>query len=115
MKSTILVTVLTAVLCPVASAQQPSQAAKAQTPRPTDSTILIDESTNLKSDLAQLRAMLNVLAAQESGVDTRTVAALQTNRQMWQIVIARLAELTQRIDALEQRQHPATTAPEKIP
>lgn len=115
MKSTLLVTGAMMVVCSVASAQQPIHTAKPQTSRPTDSTILIEESTNLKSDLAELRAMLNVLAAQESGGDTRTVAALQTNRKMWQVVIARLAELTQRIDALEQRQHTTTTAPPKAP
>ena len=84
--------------------------ASAQAPRPQPqpqhadtNTILIDELPNLKSDLAELRAMLNVLASQESSADMRTSAALQTNRKMWQVIIARLAELTQRMDALEQR------------
>lgn len=77
----------------------------------TDTTILVEESANLKSDLAQLRAMLNVLASQESGTDARSFAALQTNRQMWQVIIGRLAELTQRLDALE-KQHATTPAPE---
>lgn len=74
-------------------------------------TILIEELPNLKSDLAELRAMLNVLASEESSVDMRTSAALQTNRKMWQVVIARLAELTRRIDAIEAR--PQTPAPGK--
>ncbi len=63
--------------------------------------ILHEELPNFKSDLAELRAMLNVLASQESGTDMRTSAALQTNRKMWQIVIYRLAELTQRLEQLE--------------
>lgn len=66
-------------------------------------TILTSELPNLKSDLAELRAMLNVLASQESAADLRTSAALQTNRKMWQVVIARLAELTERLDALEKQ------------
>jgi hypothetical protein len=77
---------------------KPLQPAHADT-----NTILIDELPNMKSDLAELRSMLNVLASQESSADARTSAALQTNRKMWQVVIARLAELTQRIDAMEQR------------
>jgi hypothetical protein len=81
------------------SASRPSQPAHAAT-----NTILIDELPNMKSDLAELRAMLNVLASQESSADMRTSAALQTNRKMWQVVIARLAEMTQRIDAMEKRQ-----------
>ncbi len=84
--------------------QQPSASADPATRVRSDTTILIEESRNLKSDLAQLRSMLNVLASQESGMDARSFAALQTNRQMWQVIIARLAELTQRIDAMEQRQ-----------
>jgi hypothetical protein len=82
------------------STSKPSQPAHADT-----DTILIDELPNMKSDLAELRAMLNVLASQESSADMRTSAALQTNRKMWQVVIARLAELTQRIDAIEQHAH----------
>ena len=81
-------------------AQTPSK------PQPTHAgtdTVLIDELPNMKSDLAELRAMLNVLASQESGADLRTSAALQTNRKMWQVVIARLAELTQRLDTLEKQ------------
>ena len=69
--------------------------------------MLLDENANLKADLAQLRSMLNVIASQESGMDARSFAALQTNRQMWQVIIARLAELTQRMDALEKQQRPA--------
>lgn len=66
-----------------------------------------DELPNMKSDLAELRALLNVMASQEMSLDTRTNGAFQTNRQMWQVVIARLAELTQRMDALERNQgHP---------
>ena len=83
-------------------------------PRPTNAdtdTILIDELPNMKSDLAELRAMLNVLASQESGADLRTSAALQTNRKMWQVVIARLAELTQRLDTLEKQRTEATRNP----
>jgi hypothetical protein len=83
------------------SAARPSQLAHADS-----NTILIDELPNMKSDLAELRAMLNVLASQESSADMRTSAALQTNRKMWQVVIARLAEITQRIDAMEKRQLP---------
>lgn len=79
---------------------------------PTDTAILLDESANLKSDLAQLRAMLNVLASQQSGTDPRSFAALQTNRQMWQVIIGRLAELTQRLDAMEKQQHATTPAAE---
>ena len=78
----------------------------------SDTAILLEESANLKSDLAQLRSMLNVLASQESGTDIRSAAALQTNRQMWQVVIARLADLTQRLDAVEKQQHAGTPAPE---
>lgn len=62
------------------------------------------ELPNMKSDLAELRALLNVMASQEMSLDTRTSGAFQTNRQMWQVVIARLAELTQRMDALERSQ-----------
>lgn len=85
----------------VLQAQQPSHPAKPATAPASDSSILVGESANLKSDLAQLRSMLNVLASQQSGMDPRSFSAMQTNRQMWQVVIARLAELTQRIDALE--------------
>ena len=81
-------------------AQAPS---KPQPIRAGTDTVLIDELPNMKSDLAELRAMLNVLASQESGADLRTSAALQTNRKMWQVVIARLAELTQRLDALDKQ------------
>lgn len=111
MKSTLLLSGILAIMFSVAAAQQPSHSRNAQTARATDNTILIDESANLKSDLAELRSMLNVLASQESGSDMRTIAALQTNRKMWQVVIARLAELTQRIDALEHNQGRTTAAP----
>lgn len=66
--------------------------------------LLQAELPNLKSDLAELRSMLNVMGSQEMSLDTRTSGAFQTNRQMWQVVIARLAELTQRMDALERMQ-----------
>lgn len=66
--------------------------------------VLVQEIPNFKSDLQELRAMLNVLASQESGADMRTAAALQTNRKMWQVVIYRMAELTQRLEELEQKQ-----------
>ena len=104
MKSTLLVSGVLGILCSVATAQQPSHTGNTKTVRPADNTVLLDESANLKSDLAELRSMLNVLASQESGSDMRTIAALQTNRKMWQVVIARLAELTQRIDAVEHNQ-----------
>jgi hypothetical protein len=81
-----------------------------QTLEPNMNTIWSDELPNLKSDLADLRAMLNVLASQESSVDLRTSAALQTNRKMWQVVIARLSELTQRIDSIERSKNPAKQA-----
>jgi hypothetical protein len=87
----------TLVCAQTTSKPQPSQA--------DTNTILIDELPNMKSDLAELRAMLNVLASQESSADMRTSAALQTNRKMWQVVIARLSELTQRIDAMEHAQN----------
>ena len=89
-------------------AQQTAPARKADAPTVSDTTILLDESANLKSDLAQLRSMLNVMASVESGADSRSFAALQTNRQMWQVIIARLAELTQRLDALEKRERERT-------
>jgi hypothetical protein len=81
----------------------------------SDTSILLEESANLKSDLAELRSMLNALAAQESGTDPRTFGAMQANRQMWQVIIARLAELTQRLDAMEQRQRGGTATPQQIP
>src|SRR5690349_17626266 len=56
------------------------------------------ELPNMKSDLAELRSMLNVMASQESSLDLRSSGPFQTNRKMWQVVIARLAELTQRMD-----------------
>ena len=62
------------------------------------------ELPNMKSDLAELRSMLNVMASQESSLDLRSSGAFQTNRKMWQILIARLSELTQRMDALERSQ-----------
>ncbi len=93
------------------SAQQPAKKPVPKTVPPAQATpsrdmnaVWTDELPNMKSDLAELRAMLNVLASQESSVDLRTSAALQTNRKMWQVVIARLAELTQRMDALERSQ-----------
>jgi len=105
----------------LAMAQQPArsgQPASNRTPpaaQASDSTILLDESANLKSDLAELRSLLNVLASQESGTDPRSFGVIQTNRQMWQVIIARLAELTQRLDAIEQRQRSGTTAPAQAP
>ncbi len=92
-----------ALLCSSLALAQEPQSHKVPPPV-SDNSILIDESANLKSDLAQLRSMLNVLASQEAGTDPRSFAVLQTHRQMWQVVIARLSELTQRIDALEQAQ-----------
>ena len=81
------------------SAQVQAADAPAQ---PADTNALWQaELPNMKSDLAELRALLNVMAAQEMSLDTRTSGAFQTNRQMWQVVIARLAELTQRMDALD--------------
>jgi TolA-binding protein len=62
------------------------------------------ELPNMKSDLAELRSMLNVMGSQEFNLDSRTRDALETNRRMWQVVIGRLAELTQRVDALERSQ-----------
>jgi small-conductance mechanosensitive channel len=115
MKTLVLALVITLFLVGVSitsSAQQPAHAANSSTPASADTTVLLQESDNLKSDLAQLRSMLNVLASQESGTDARSSAALQTNRQMWQVIIARLAELTQRLDALEKQQHATTPAPE---
>ncbi len=101
-------------------AQQPthpsrSEPIRAEAARPSDTSLLLEENANLKSDLAQLRSMLNVLASQQSGTDSRSFAALQTNRQMWQVIIARLAELTQRLDALEQRQRSAENQPRDLP
>jgi hypothetical protein len=103
-----------------ASAQQTAKPAKSAHARPdttqgqaaanpqvqqADMNALWDaELPNMKSDLAELRAMLNVMGSQEISLDTRTVGAFQTNRKMWQVVIARLAELTQRMDALERSQ-----------
>ncbi len=95
-----------AILCSATllSAQQPASSGKLGVAyRDNDNSILMAESSNLKSDLAELRSMLNVMASQESTTDYRTHALMQTNRQMWQVVIARLAELTQRLDALEQQ------------
>jgi hypothetical protein len=102
MKTTALVLALS--LSPLFLNAQQSAARKAELSHPSDNSILVGESANLKSDLAQLRSMLNVLASEESGTDARSFAALQTNRQMWQVVIARLAELTQRIDSLEKHE-----------
>jgi hypothetical protein len=97
-------------------AQQPAHPPTKTSPASkVDTSLLVEESANLKTDLAQLRALLNVLASQESGTDSRTGAALQTNRQMWQVVIARLAELTQRIDALEQKRDTGTATPSQVP
>jgi hypothetical protein len=98
MKTLTLLAILFATT--VIYAQSPS---KPQPPHADSNTLLVEELPNMKSDLAELRAMLNVLASQESGADLRTSAALQTNRKMWQVVIARLAELTQRLDALEKQ------------
>ncbi|HEU5401240.1 MAG TPA: hypothetical protein VFU86_07780 [Terriglobales bacterium] len=89
---------------PHPNATRPQPAASPQV-RPNDmNSLLQEELPNLKSDLAELRAMLNVMGSQEISLDTRTGGAFQTNRQMWQVVIARLAELTQRMDALERSQ-----------
>ena len=98
----------------VAHAQQPHKAptppqhtqvsSEAQIQQANMNAVWQAELPNLKSDLAELRSMLNVLGSQEMSVDSRSSAAFQTNRQMWQVVIARLAELTQRMDALERRQ-----------
>ena len=104
----------------LASAQQTSNPASSTHPRPNTiqsqavgnsrveqadmNAVWQAELPNMKSDLAELRAMLNVLGSQELSLDTRTSGAFQTNRQMWQVVIARLAELTQRMDALERSQ-----------
>jgi hypothetical protein len=100
MKTITLITILLATTLVYAQSPSQPQPAHADT-----NNILIGELPNMKSDLAELRAMLNVLASQESGADMRTSAALQTNRKMWQVVIARLAELTQRIDAMERAQN----------
>ena len=80
---------------------QPAAGSQAQ---PNDTALLQAELPNLKSDLAELRSMLNVMGSQEMSLDSRSSGAFQTNRQMWQVVIARLAELTQRMDALERSQ-----------
>ncbi len=97
----------------LASAQQPHKAttppqtqshpSEAQT-QPDMNALWQAELPNMKSDLTELRSMLNVMGAQEMSVDSRSSGAFQTNRQMWQVVIARLAELTQRMDALERNQ-----------
>ena len=106
MKSFLLVITLLATTTAVAQAPDKN----VTTEHAETDAILITELPNLKSDLAELRAMLNVLASQESGSDLRTSAALQTNRKMWQVVIARLAELTQRLDALDKQR---TEPPQK--
>ena len=86
-------------------AQEPATAGvRPQQSKSTGNDVLVQEIPNFKSDLQELRAMLNVLASQESGADMRTAAALQTNRKMWQVVIYRMAELTQRLEELEQKQ-----------
>jgi hypothetical protein len=84
-------------------AQTAAKTPAPQTLHADSDSVLIEELPNMKSDLAELRAMLNVLASQESTADIRTSAILQTNRKMWQVVIARLAELTQRLDAMEKQ------------
>ena len=93
----------------LASAQTSKPSQPTQTPHAAKTidmnAVWTDELPNMKSDLAELRSMLNVLASQESSVDLRTSAAIQTNRKMWQVVIARLAELTHRMDALERAQN----------
>jgi hypothetical protein len=99
MKTSFLVMILLSAT--LAMAQAPHKQVK--TEHADTDAILITELPNLRSDLAELRSMLNVLASQESAADLRTSAALQTNRKMWQVVIARLAELTQRLDALEKQ------------
>ncbi len=94
------------------SAQQPQRSIEAAEGRrstsqaqPADmNAVWSQELPNLKSDLSELRSMLNVMGSQEMSLDTRTSGVFQTNRQMWQVVIARLAELTQRLDALERSQ-----------
>lgn len=108
------------VLSSFASAQQPARSGQPATkltpsPQVSDTTVLLEESANLKSDLAELRSMLNALAIQESGTDPRSFGAMQANRQMWQVIIGRLAELTQRLDTIEQRQRGGTTAPAQAP
>lgn len=106
----VLALLLAATLAP---AQQPHKAAtpshtqaspEAQYQQANMNAVWQAELPNLKSDLAELRSMLNVMGSQEMNVDSRSTAAFQTNRQMWQFVIARLAELTQRMDALERSQ-----------
>ncbi len=84
----------------------PSQAHPTETQAQTSdmNALWQAELPNMKSDLAELRSMLNVMASQESSLDLRSSGAFQTNRKMWQVVIARLAELTQRMDALERSQ-----------
>ncbi|MGE5114778.1 MAG: hypothetical protein ACM3JB_28280, partial [Acidobacteriaceae bacterium] len=102
----IIATLFLATTLASAQASKPSQ--PTQTPRANAidmNAVWTDELPNMKSDLAELRSMLNVLASQESSVDLRTSAAIQTNRKMWQVVIARIAELTQRMDALERAQN----------
>lgn len=84
-----------------------------QAPKADMNAVWSDELPNLKSDLAELRAMFNVLASQESNVDLRTAAAIQTNRKMWQVVIARMTELTQRMEAMESRTQVPTGEPKK--
>ena len=91
----------------LASAQQapkhapPTKAQPLQVQASDMNALWREELPNMKSDLAELRSMLNVMASQESSLDLRSSGAFQTNRKMWQVVIARLAELTQRMDALE--------------
>ncbi len=106
----------------LASAQQPHkssppQAHPAETQAQTAdmNAVWQSELPNMKSDLAERRSMLNVMASQESSLDLRSSGAFQTNRRMWQVVIARLAELTQRMDALErsQGQQPPSPRPEQ--
>lgn len=80
------------------------RASETQTPPFDMNALWSHELPGMKSDLAQLRSMLNVMGSQEMSLDQRTDAAFRTNREMWQVVIARLAELTQRMDALERSQ-----------
>jgi hypothetical protein len=96
-----------------ASAQQPQKATVPPTQARASSTqaqpvdmnaVWQAELPGMKSDLAQLRSMLNVMGSEGMSLDQRTEPAFRTNREMWQVVIARLAELTQRMDALERSQ-----------
>jgi hypothetical protein len=101
----------------LASAQQaskpaPPRAQSSQVQASDMNALWEQELPNMKSDLAELRSMLNVMASQESSLDLRSSGPFQTNRKMWQVVIARLAELTQRMDALERSRAAQESVPE---